>query len=85
MKNFQIEKVRASFPALRIKDKEQVFPIYFDGPGGTQMAQPALDRMVEYISTGMANLHATFPTSIRTDELLAEAKAAVADLLNCKA
>ena len=85
MKNFQIEKVRASFPALQIKDKEQVFPIYFDGPGGTQMAQPALDRMVEYISTGMANLHATFPTSMRTDELLAEAKAAVADLLNCKA
>ena len=85
MKAFPIEKVRASFPALQIKDKEQVFPVYFDGPGGTQMAQPALDRMVEYINTGMANLHATFPTSIRTDELLAEAKAAVADLLNCNA
>lgn len=82
-KNFPIEEVRSLFPALRIKEKEQVFPIYFDGPGGTQMAQPSLDRMTEYITTGMANLHGTFSTSIKTDRLLEEAKASVAALLNC--
>lgn len=82
---FPIEKVRNLFPALQIKDQEQVFPIYFDGPGGTQMAQPCLDRMTEYITTGMANLHGAFPTSQRTDALLLEAKTAVGDLLNCKA
>ena len=81
--DFPIEEVRAQFPALNIKEHEQVFPIYFDGPGGTQMAQPCIDRMLEYISTGMANLHGTFSTSIKTDKLLEEAKAAVADLLNC--
>lgn len=85
MQEFPIEKVRSNFPALQIKAKEQVFPIYFDGPGGTQMAQQAIDRMLEYITTGMANLHGTFSTSIRTDSLLAEAKAAVGDLLNCEA
>ncbi len=82
--NFPIEEVRAQFPALQIKDKEQVFPIYFDGPGGTQMTQPCIDRMLEYISTGMANLHGTFSTSIKTDSLMDEAKASVGSLLNCK-
>ncbi|MGB7784811.1 MAG: cysteine desulfurase-like protein [Salinimicrobium sp.] len=83
--SFPIEEVRAQFPALNIKQQEQVFPIYFDGPGGTQMAQPCIDRMLEYISTGMANLHGTFSTSNKTDQLLDEAKSTVGDLLNCDA
>lgn len=85
MNKFPIDEVREAFPALQIKNKDQVFPIYFDGPGGTQMAQPVIDRMLEYITTGMANLHGTFSTSIRTDALLEEAKSAVGDLLNCSA
>ena len=80
---FSIEEVRAQFPALRFQNKDQVFPIYFDGPGGTQMVQSCIDRMLEYIETGMANLHGTFSTSIKTDALLEEAKEAVGDLLNC--
>ncbi|SDL61485.1 cysteine desulfurase family protein, VC1184 subfamily [Salinimicrobium catena] len=80
---FPIEEIRSLFPALTIKDHEQVSPIYFDGPGGTQMAQPCIDRMLEYITTGMANLHGTFSTSIKTDRLLEEAREAVANLLNC--
>ena len=81
--NFSVEEVRAQFPALRFQNKDQVFPIYFDGPGGTQMVQGCINRMLEYIETGMANLHGTFSTSIKTDALLEEAKQAVADLLNC--
>lgn len=80
---FPIEEVRAQFPALNFRNKEQVFPIYFDGPGGTQMVQACIDRMLEYIETGMANLHGTFSTSQKTDLLLEEAKKAVGDLLNC--
>ena len=83
--NFPIDEVRAQFPALNFKNKEQVFPIYFDGPGGTQMVQTCIDRMLEYIETGMANLHGTFSTSQKTDLLLEEAKEAVGDLLNCSA
>ncbi|MGB7841591.1 MAG: aminotransferase class V-fold PLP-dependent enzyme, partial [Salinimicrobium sp.] len=83
--SFPTEEVRAQFPALNIKDQEQVFPIYFDGPGGTQMAKPCIDRMLEYISTGMANLHGTFSTSKNTDLLLEEAKSAVGDLVHCDA
>ena len=82
---FPIDEVRAQFPALNFKHKEQVFPIYFDGPGGTQMVQSCIDRMLEYIETGMANLHGSFSTSQKTDLLLEEAKAAVGALLNCSA
>ncbi|MCX2839040.1 cysteine desulfurase-like protein [Salinimicrobium sp. MT39] len=84
-KKFRIDEVRSQFPALNFRNKEQVFPIYFDGPGGTQMVQACIDRMLEYIETGMANLHGTFATSIKTDALLEEAKQAVGDLLNCSA
>jgi cysteine desulfurase family protein (TIGR01976 family) len=82
-RKFPIDEVRAQFPALNFKNKEQVFPIYFDGPGGTQMVQTCINRMLEYIETGMANLHGTFSTSQKTDALLEEAKQAVGDLLNC--
>lgn len=47
------------------------------------MAQPAIDGMLAYITGGMANLHGAFPTSVSTDNLLLEARKAVADLLHC--
>lgn len=81
--DFPIEEIRSLFPALNIKEKEQVSPIYFDGPGGTQMTKAGIDRMLEYISTGMANLHGTFSTSIKTDRLLEEGREAVANMLHC--
>lgn len=80
---FPIQQVRASFPALR-EDKNRKPLIFFDGPGGTQMAGSAAEATMSYISDGMANLHGTFPTSIRTDDMIAEARGAVADLLNCE-
>ncbi|NJW51702.1 cysteine desulfurase-like protein [Salinimicrobium oceani] len=82
---FPIDEVRAKFPALNFQDQDQVFPVYFDGPGGTQMVQACIDRMLEYIETGIANLHGSFSTSVKTDALLAEAREAVGDLLNCAA
>lgn len=84
MRKLQVETIRSQFPALEPLPGEQRAPVYFDGPGGTQMAQQSIDKMVGYIKSGMANLHGTFSTSIKTDELLEEAKAAVGDLLNCE-
>lgn len=47
------------------------------------MAQQAVDAMVGYITSGMANLHGAFETSVKTDRLLEDGRKAVADLLNC--
>ncbi|EMR03122.1 cysteine desulfurase-like protein [Cesiribacter andamanensis] len=80
---FPIRSVRAHFPALNPSDGSLPL-VYFDGPGGTQMASQALMGMMTYISRGMANLHGPFPTSLRTDALLLEARAAMADFLHCQ-
>jgi len=81
---FPTEQVRAKFPALnRTVDGSPL--IYFDGPGGTQMVEDAANKMMMYISNGMANLHGTFATSVATDQLLDDTRAAVADLLGCEA
>ncbi|WP_400193303.1 cysteine desulfurase-like protein [Hymenobacter sp. B81] len=74
--------IRAHFPALQATADRQPY-VYFDGPGGTQMAREALDGLTAYITGGMANLHGTFPTSVGTDALLDEGRQAVADLLGC--
>jgi cysteine desulfurase family protein (TIGR01976 family) len=80
---FPIEQVRGRFPALnRLDEEKQV--IYFDGPGGTQMSDFAMESMYRYIRSGMANLHGTFNTSIATDNLLDEAREAVSELLGCQ-
>lgn len=81
--NFPIEQVRERFPALNRKDKDRQV-IYFDGPGGTQMADYAIESMYRYIRNGMANLHGTFNTSMDTDSLLENAREAIADLLGCQ-
>lgn len=83
MINFPINEVRSQFPALQAVDSRQP-AVFFDGPGGTQMARQALDAMVAYITNGMANLGGAFSTSKSTEQLLIEGRNAVADLLNCK-
>jgi cysteine desulfurase family protein (TIGR01976 family) len=48
--------------------------VFLDAPSGTQMPQPVLDSMVEYIQGGMANRGGVFPTSLATEELLLTAR-----------
>ncbi|WP_375436571.1 cysteine desulfurase-like protein [uncultured Hymenobacter sp.] len=83
MSPFSIESVRANFPALREHPDRKPF-IFFDGPGGTQMAQQTLDGMLDYITGGMANLHGTFATSRATDALLEAGRQGIADFVNCQ-
>jgi cysteine desulfurase family protein (TIGR01976 family) len=80
---YPIEQVRSRFPALSCLDGEKQV-IFFDGPGGTQMSDYAMESMYRYIRNGMANLHGTFSTSIATDSMLEAAREAVSDLLGCK-
>lgn len=83
MSSFSIAAVRANFPALTERPDRKPF-IFFDGPGGTQMAQQTIDGILGYISGGMANLHGTFATSRATDQLLEAGRQGMADLLNCQ-
>ena len=77
---FDVEAVRAQFPALsRLHNGNPV--AYFDGPGGSQVARPAIDAITGYMERGGANLHGVFPTSTETEEILSETRRACAAFL----
>ena len=74
--------VRQQFPALQhnVGGRPAVF---FDAPGGTQVPQRVIDAIANYLSTWNANTGGAFVTSRRTDQLVADARAAMADFFNC--
>jgi len=71
-----IKLIRAQFPGLNRPE------IFFDNPGGTQIARPSLDRINDYYLLCNANHGGAFATSRESDAVLDAAHAAVADLLN---
>ena len=84
MPDLDIAWVRAQFPALA-QEVNGHPAIFFDGPGGTQVPQRVIDAMSDYLVRSNANNHGAFATSRRSDEIIANAHAAVADLLGCTA
>jgi len=68
-----VETVRRAFPALLREHRER--PVaYFDGPGGTQVPYVVSDAMIDYLLYHNANTHWRYPSSIETDEALAQAR-----------
>jgi cysteine desulfurase family protein (TIGR01976 family) len=77
---FAVQAVRDQFPALgRTHNGRGV--VYFDGPGGSQVARQAIEAITGYMERGGANLHGVFPTSTETEEILADTRMAAADFL----
>jgi len=69
-------RIRACFPALTSPD------VYLDNPGGTQVPNHVIDRMVDYLVTKNANHEGAFATSRASDALVDEARRAAADFFN---
>src|SRR5438067_9639458 len=78
---FDVPSLRRQFPALQ-RPRGGRAPTFFDGPGGTQVPQRVIDAMVRYLTTCNANHGGLFATSRESDRVLADAHAAVADLLH---
>ena len=79
-----IDWVRAQFPALA--QTVNGHPAAFlDGPGGTQVPQRVIDAISGYLRRDNANTCGAYATSRRTDAMIADARAAMADFLNCSA
>ena len=68
--------VRQQFPSLKRAD------VFFDNPGGTQIARHSLERMQRYLLECNANHEGAFRTSRESDAVLHGARQAVADFLN---
>jgi cysteine desulfurase family protein (TIGR01976 family) len=78
---FDLDTIRARFPALSIIDGESP-RIYFDNPGGTQVSQNVVDSISDCLVQLNANVDGYFHTSKKVDALIEQAHEAVADLLN---
>jgi cysteine desulfurase family protein (TIGR01976 family) len=79
-RTFDVQAVREQFPALG-REYQGRGVVYFDGPGGSQVARQAIDAVSGYMERGGANLHGVFPTSTETEEILAQTRQAAADFL----
>ena len=71
-----LQAIRSQFPALTSG------LVYFDNPGGTQVPNRVIDRMVDYLVTKNANHEGAFPTSQRSDALVDQAHRVMAEMLN---
>src|SRR5210317_644501 len=79
--SFDLDAVRAQFPALAIKD-DGVRRIYLDNPAGTQVPRTVADAMSACLLSANANLGGYFRTSQAATEIVSSARDAMADLLN---
>ncbi|MFN2121601.1 MAG: aminotransferase class V-fold PLP-dependent enzyme, partial [Anaerolineales bacterium] len=70
------DQIRAQFPSLQRKS------VFLDNPGGTQISQQSLNRIQRYLLECNANHEGAFETSRQSDEVLHEARLAMADFLN---
>jgi cysteine desulfurase family protein (TIGR01976 family) len=79
-----LHHIRAQFPSLSqtVNGHPAVF---FDGPGGTQVPERVIDAISNYLRRDNANGGGAYATSRRSDAMVAEARAAMADFLNCAA
>jgi cysteine desulfurase family protein (TIGR01976 family) len=76
--------IRAQFPSLA--QTVNGHPAAFlDGPGGTQVPQRVIDAISGYLRRDNANTGGAYSTSRHTDAMIADARAAMADFLDCAA
>lgn len=78
---FDLEAVRAQFPALAGTDDGQR-RIFFDNPAGTQVPASVAAAMSDCLLNSNANLGGHFRTSRRADDVVQSARIAMADFLN---
>jgi cysteine desulfurase family protein (TIGR01976 family) len=79
-----VTRVRSQFPSL-VQTINGQPAIFLDGPGGTQVPQRVIDAISGYLSSSNANTAGAYATSRQTDAMIASARSAMADFLNCAA
>src|SRR3954453_11340882 len=73
--DYDVERVRASFPALRDGTA------YFDGPGGSQVPREVAHAVAATMGAGLSNRGSVTAAERRADEVVRAARQAVADLV----
>jgi cysteine desulfurase family protein (TIGR01976 family) len=73
--SYDVQAVRASFPALREG------AAHFDGPGGSQVPSPVADAVADTLRSAIANRDRVTAAERRADDIVTGARAAMGDLL----
>jgi cysteine desulfurase family protein (TIGR01976 family) len=84
VKPLDLAWVRSLFPSLARKVNGHP-AAFLDGPGGTQVPKRVIDAISNYLNTSNANTGGAYATSRETDQVIAGARAAMADFLACDA
>src|SRR2546430_2165394 len=79
-----VQWIRSQFPSLT-QTLNGHPAAFLDGPGGTQVPQRVIDAIADYPRRDNANTGGAYATSRRTDAMIAEARAAMADFFHCGA
>src|SRR2546429_3346690 len=79
-----VQWIRSQFPSLT-QTLNGHPAAFLDGPGGTQVPQRVIDAIADYLRRDNANTGGAYATSRRTDAMIAEARAAMADFFHCGA
>ncbi len=74
--------VRAQFPSLQTQVNGQP-AAFLDGPAGTQVPTQVMHAIQNYLMSANANTGGAFLTSHRSDEMIANTRAAMADFYHC--
>jgi selenocysteine lyase/cysteine desulfurase len=77
-----LTRERSQFPSLSQTVAGQP-AVFLDGPGGTQVPQRVIDAISDYLKNSNANTCGAYVTSRRTDGIIADARAAMADFFGC--
>ena len=83
-KPLDLDWVRSQFPSLS-REVNGRAAAFLDGPGGTQVPQRVIDAISDYLRGSNANTCGAYATSRETDQMIAEARSAMADFLGCDA
>ena len=70
-----IDVARGQFPALQRLSVGGQPAVFFDGPGGTQVPQSVIEAVAGYLSNSNSNIEGEFDLTVKTDELIAKARA----------
>lgn len=75
--------VRSQFPSLATRVNGQA-AAFLDGPAGTQVPTAVITAIQNYLTASNANTGGAFLTSRRSDEMIADARASMADFFHCE-
>src|SRR5689334_21337113 len=81
---FDVDWVRRQFPSLELQVNGSSVA-FLDGPAGTQVPRQVMDAVQNYFLAANANTYGAFLTSRRNNQIIADARSAMADLFNCSA